>query len=499
MTPLHAGQSKSEVRQAGSKHCGLTYTFNMRDVIRQNKRWFFAALAAGIFLRLLFVLKYGLVNGDGLVYADIAKNWMMHGVYGITNDDFAKATMIRLPGYPGFLAVVFAIFGMDNFTAVKIIQVVVDLLNCFAVAKLAQEIFQNARATVAAFVIAALCPFTANYTARPLTETFEIFFTTLAILFAIQASRAMDAGDSNWRKWALCGMALASAVLMRPDGGILLAVMGGWMGWLLLQARSTPNPWPRMKQIFAAGILVASITFAPLVPWTIRNWNEFHMFQPLSQRYAIDPGTYEPIGWYRWTRTWVVDVSSSEEILWDFGDDTVGEEIDPTKLPARACDSQEELNETYAAFAAYNQTKHITPEVDQRFAVLAEQRIQRHPLRYYVGLPLMRGVTMWLRPRTETMGIDTNWWVFDNKGESVFAILYAVLNFALVASGVIGALKYRNFTGWGMMVAFVLVRSLYLTSIESPEPRYVLECFPIVMLFAAGLFQSNQLIEIEKI
>jgi len=464
----------------------------MRDVMRQFKGWFLAALAAGILLRFVFVLKYGNVNGDGFVYADIAKNWMLHGVYGITNDDFAKATMIRLPGYPAFLALIFAIFGVDNFTTVKTIQVIVDLLNCLAVAKLAQEVFQNARATVAAFVIAALCPFTANYTARPLTETFEIFFTTLTILFAIQASRSMDAGDSPWHNWTLCGMALASAVLMRPDGGILLAAIGGWMGWLLLKARRTQNPIQRMKQIIAAGILVAGITFAPLVPWSIRNWNEFHMFQPLSQRYAIDPGTYEPTGWYRWTKTWVVDVSSSEEILWDFGDDTVGEEIDPTKLPARACDSQEELNETYAAFAAYNMTKHITPEVDHRFAVLAEQRIQRHPLRYYLGLPLMRGVTMWFRPRTETLGIDTNWWVFDDVPQSIFAILYAVLNFVLVAAGFIGALKYRNITGWGMMVAFVLVRSLYLTSIESPEPRYVLECFPVVILFAAGMFQVKE-------
>jgi len=247
-----------------------------------------------------------------------------------------------------------------------------------------------------------------------------------------------------------------------------------------------------MKQIIAAGLLVASVSLAPLVPWTMRNWNAFHVFQPLAQRYAIDSGTYIPMGWYQWARTWVVDISSSEEVLWNFGDDAVGEEIDPTKLPARACDSQEELNETYAAIAAYNETKHITPEVDHRFAVLAEQRIQRHPLRYYAGLPLMRGVTMWFRPRTETMGIDTNWWVFDDKLQSVFAIFYTVLNFVLVAAGFIGALKYRNIAGWGMMVAFVFVRSLYLTSIESPEPRYVLECYPVVMLFAAGLFQSTK-------
>src|SRR6266481_7982709 len=150
MTPLQTGQSMSADGMSGSKHGALPYTFNMRDVMRQNKGWFLAALAAGILLRLVFVLKYGTVNGDGLVYAEIAKNWMQQGVYGLTNGDYAQATMIRLPGYPGFLAVVFAIFGADNFTAVKTTQVLADLLNCFALAKLAHEVFQSARATVAA-------------------------------------------------------------------------------------------------------------------------------------------------------------------------------------------------------------------------------------------------------------------------------------------------------------------------------------------------------------
>jgi len=103
-----------------------------------------------------------------------------------------------MPGYPAFLAFVFVIFGMDNFTAVKLIQVLADLLNCLVLAKLTQEVFQNARATVAAFVIAMLCPFTANYAARPLTETFEIFFTTLSILLAIQTVRSMESGSTGW-------------------------------------------------------------------------------------------------------------------------------------------------------------------------------------------------------------------------------------------------------------------------------------------------------------
>ena len=41
------------------------------------------------------------------------------------------------------------------------------------------------RAAKAAFMLAALCPFLANYAAAALTETLEIFFTALALDFAV--------------------------------------------------------------------------------------------------------------------------------------------------------------------------------------------------------------------------------------------------------------------------------------------------------------------------
>jgi hypothetical protein len=36
------------------------------------------------------------------------------------------------------------------------------------------------------------------------------------------------------------------------------------------------------------------------------------------------------------------------------------------------------------------------------------------------------------------------------------------------------------------MVAYVLLRSMLLATLDAPEPRYTLECFPIVIAFAAA-------------
>ncbi len=43
---------------------------------------FWLALGLGLALRLVFVLHAPRIAGDTLIYGDIAKNWMHHGVYG---------------------------------------------------------------------------------------------------------------------------------------------------------------------------------------------------------------------------------------------------------------------------------------------------------------------------------------------------------------------------------------------------------------------------------
>src|SRR3984885_13700525 len=86
------------------------------------------ALAAGVVLRLWFIHVFPQIQGDSLLYADIARNWLTHGIYGRTIDHGSIApTLVRLPGYPAFLALIFAIFGNQNYTAVLYLQLVIDL------------------------------------------------------------------------------------------------------------------------------------------------------------------------------------------------------------------------------------------------------------------------------------------------------------------------------------------------------------------------------------
>src|SRR6266576_2262589 len=195
------------------------YIPNVRDLVRSNPRFFLCATLAALILRLFFVLKFPHVTADSTLYADLGKNWLLHGVYGITvQEHLITPSFVRLPGYPAFLALVFAIFGLDQYRAVFIIQTLIDIGTCFVVADLARRCISN-RAAKAAFVMTALCPFLSQSSAAALTETLEVFFTALAMDWAVIG--LSNLGRAGMRPWFFCGSCVAACILLRPDGGNL--------------------------------------------------------------------------------------------------------------------------------------------------------------------------------------------------------------------------------------------------------------------------------------
>ncbi len=106
------------------------YDFSVRQLVRQHFRFFAWSALGGLALRLLFLFRFPAITADSYIYGDIAKNWLRHGIFGISTAAGVVPTYIRLPGYPAFLAGIFAIFGMEHYRAVLAVQVVVDLGTC---------------------------------------------------------------------------------------------------------------------------------------------------------------------------------------------------------------------------------------------------------------------------------------------------------------------------------------------------------------------------------
>jgi hypothetical protein len=432
--------------------------------------------------------KFFQANGDTLVYGGIAKN-LLHGHYALTlASGQTFPTLIRLPGYPVFLAVCFSLFGVDNYGAVAWVQVGLALAGCLILADFSRRIApagMKMGAAQATLWLAALCPFTAVYDATPLTEGVTLFVLSLALWAAVRFQE-----KSGWAP-ALCfTFAVTYAALLRPDGALAAVALSPA---LIVCA------WKRCADSAIAGGRVARIAIvcvvlalAPFVAWTWRNWAVFHVFEPLVPASATDPGDPVYPGWERWVKTWCLDFVSTYEVYWN----VPGDEIDIKDLPGRAFDSPAQFNETAQIFADYNDDGfNMTPKLDADFAWLAKERIAAHPLRYYLVLPAGRMVDMWLRPRVENLPIDLDWWVYSHHyAETRFSWAYAGLNALYLLLGIAGlCLRPRL---WQWMLLYMVLRSAMLLTVTAPEARYTLECFP--MLCALGGVALAQMLRRRK-
>jgi 4-amino-4-deoxy-L-arabinose transferase-like glycosyltransferase len=382
-----------------------------------------------------------------------------------------------LPGYPALLAVMFKLAGLDHYGAARYLQLFIDLGTCFVVGDLGRRMVSD-RAGRWAFALAALCPFLANYTALPLTETPTIFFTALGLDLAVAALALEEAGGTLrpvLARWAGSGLATGATILFRPDGGMLLMASGGYLVVRLLRARSKlPIRW--------AGVVFAFCALAPLGPWTARNWRTFHIFMPLVPASASMPGEFIARGYELWERTWLVDYASLDDISFHVD----GEPVDAGRLPDRAFDNDAERQRTLALFEVYNDDPVMTPQLDAQFGELARERIHRKPFRFYVVIPVLRVISMWMRPRIEMLPIDSHWWRYrEDPRDFAWAVLVGLINAGYIVLAATGLRRWRAIRGIAITVGFVVLRTAILPYITSPEPRYVLECYPVVIVWAA--------------
>lgn len=428
------------------------------------------ALAAGLWLRVWMFTHYFEANGDSLIYGGIAKNLLEHGRYALTlGSGQMFPTLIRLPGYPLFLALCFRLFGVDRYAPAVWVQIALELAGCLLLADCVRRAVA-ARFRGAAFHatlwLAVLCPFTAIYAASPMTETLTLFGLALAMWAALRFGE-----QPRWRFALLFTLAATATALLRPDGVLVFALAPA-----LLAGVRGAELHVRLRMMLVCALLAA----APFIAWTARNWHVYHVFQPLAPKSATDPGDPVTPGWDRWMKTWCLDFVSTYNVAWVVPGDT----LDLNLLPARAFDTPRQRIETEALAEVYNNNGfNLTPELDAKFARLAEERIHAHPLRYYVALPVGRVVDMWLRPRVENLPIDLDWWVYSHHyAETRFSWFYAGLNALYLALGVAGLCLRPKL--WPWLLGYIALRSMMLLTITPPEARYTLECFP--MLFVLG-------------
>ncbi len=510
--------------------------------------------------------------GDGVVYAQMARNVLEQHVYSLDAQPPYNPSFVRLPGYPLFLAAIYSIFGHTNNGAVRIVQALIDTGTCALIALLAFLWQPDQRkkqvSAIAALALAAICPFTTIYAATILTEVptnFLIMAMFVAATVALRGGSTTDTSEGKQKKfnqemvwWVIAGLIGAIAVFFRPDNGLFIAAVGLTLVWRALGIRLEPKR-PRLEdseqtevQARARALhpavarmllhgAIFSVSFALLfVPWTVRNWRLFHVFQPIAPAHAEMPGEFVPRGYQRWVRSWIDDDIYIAPFLWALDTDP----IDIEDVPPNAFDSPEEKARVEALFDKYNQPDgasakpapakpspapspspqtransnrarpdagaeedseeadeqekedhgpvEMTPEIDAGFAQVARERISRHRFQYYVWLPLKRARTMWFDTHSQYWPFEGRLLPFDDLDydghQQYWLPLFAVLTALYTLLGLSGAWTLWNAKKFGAKQWVILVglamllRLVLFSSLENPEPRYLVEFFPMLSI-----------------
>lgn len=415
-------------------------------------------LALGI--RIFLAVRFPHTPFDQSRYTIPAVNMLAgHGFSVASAEPFLPAEH-TVPLYPLFIAAVYAIFG-EHVLAVRIAQSLVDLITCLLVGVLAFNLAPpdlKKRAAISSMVIyGCLSWFTLNWTRYVLTETLAVFLTTSALALGMLALKR-----GRWW-WLVTGATCGLALLTRADSVLLVIAFVLFLFFQIARRATRANAVNLF--LFCAGVCIL------LAPWVARNYIAFKKFQPLASEYGFARGGYMPTGYLKWIRTWMTD----ETYFHAFNPVFVpGDRVfNPNDLPAAIFNSTQEREQVLRLFSEYDRLGHFTPEMNDKFGAIADERIKLAPWQFFVWLPLRRIASVWLT------GFATN-----NRLNRLLRILSVL---PILIGGVLGlALRGRNRPLGELLILVILTRTVFLGYHYAPETRYIVEAYP-AMIAACGL------------
>lgn len=286
------------------------------------------------------------------------------------------------------------------------------------------------------------------------------------------------------------GLVVGMGTLFRPETPLLLIAAAVLFGGLLFRLRDFKR-WVMVSLAMGLGCLMV------LSPWAIRNLITLGEPQFLAPKNSNLPGELVPYGFMAWEKTWLYRVKDCYVVPWKLND----ESINVDEIPGRAFDTAEEKERVAGILEQYNNDLTLTAEEDQEFGALARERTARHPLRTYLWLPAARAATIWFTPRIELIPVSGH--VFplrqtreDDPADQEITIGVFVWNLFYVGLGLWGAVwLWRSSSvarpAVAFLALFILMRTAFLTTLETPEPRYVLACFPALIAMGAQVFAGG--------
>ena len=227
----------------------------------RRRRWL---LLAALFLLAFLLRLYAAAayaaepSADAADYQRLAEG--LAAGRGYVSED-GLPTAWRPPGYPAFLACVYAVAG-PSVHAATVVQAALGGFTVLLLAALG-GVVAGRREGLLAGLLAALYPGFFWLPRLLLSENLALFLLLAALCAAAALARA-------WRPWCALGMGLLLGVgtLVRGPNILFTFVLLLWLGGHF--------GWRRWRHALMAVALACAGFLAVLLPWTVRNYQVFH-------------------------------------------------------------------------------------------------------------------------------------------------------------------------------------------------------------------------------
>lgn len=246
------------IRIAYSVTTGHTLRITPRDGqmahnILADGRWFSLNTSADEYVRELDDRHGRILDPASIDYGAVGKR----GHWFVEDNESVGAAAV--------MAGMWAVTGSERFIQMQILQGLIDGLSTLLVYWIAMQLFKRRGAALLAAALYALYPPIAWDTADPYTDIWAVDFTIAIVAVYFLAVKS----DRRWRWLIVCGLLAGVGAYFRPQV-ILIAPI------LALVTIAAEGRREALRRALTTGV-VASLL---LVPWTIRNYEEFHALIP---------------------------------------------------------------------------------------------------------------------------------------------------------------------------------------------------------------------------
>jgi 4-amino-4-deoxy-L-arabinose transferase-like glycosyltransferase len=236
-------------------HSGMisTLSANVAHNLVADGRWFYVNGRAESYLSLIDGQHHGIVDPASVNYSSVDRN-------GSWVPEVAESV-----GAPAVIAALWAMTGSERYIQIQLLQGFVDALCALLVYWIAMQLFKRRRGALLAAGLFAVYPPLAWQTANPYNDIWAVDFTIAIVASYMVATRS----PHRWRALIACGVLVGVGINFRPE--VIFVIPA------LAVAALADTGWREALRRALVPTLVAS---ALLVPWTIRNFEEFHAFIP---------------------------------------------------------------------------------------------------------------------------------------------------------------------------------------------------------------------------